>query len=244
MEYNVMLKVERRRLHLDGAPAVLLLSSSSAIAGEVCSLSIDSAGERLIGAGLAPFLGRSVGVGRVPKRRSGRRGLYAGSLSNRGNVSSSSVEAALGSGAPRASRPPGWLACRNRRLNSCSNLPVFHWPYRQVQSFRKRSRVWQSIYLRSSGASRFISKLRMNQRQTDRVSQIRQSGRMGLSPCGFYGMILFVRKAVFNRCLDNLFARWRVVRLTRPVSAGVQAISKIQRDGRTARHGLQYRLFN
>ena len=202
--------------------------------GEACSLSIDSAGERPVGTGLALFLACAVGL----------RRFHAGSLSNRGNVSSFLVEGAGSSGAPRASRPPGRLAWRNRRLNSRSNLPVFHWPYRQVQSLCKRNRVWQSIYFRSSGGSRFISKLRMNQCQASRIAQNRQSDRMSLSPRGIYGMILVVRRAVFNHRLDNLAAGWLPVRLTRPGSADVRAISEIQRYGRTARGGLSYWLTN
>jgi len=229
-----MVKVEQSRQHWGGARAVLLVPSSSAVTGEACSLSIDFAGERPIGAGLALFRGCAVGL----------RRFYAGSLSNRGNASSSSVEGTGGSGTPRASSPPGWLAWRNRRLSSWSNLPVFHWPYRQVQSLCKRSRVWRSIYFRSSGVSRFISKLRMNQRRTDHAAQIRQSSRMSLSPCDFYGMILFVRRVVFNRRLDNLSVPWFAVCLRRSASVCVRAISEIQKDGRTARRGLQYRLFN
>jgi hypothetical protein len=189
------------------------------------------------------------------------RTFYAGSLSNRGN--SSSVGAAGGSGAPRTSKPPGWLAWRSIRLSSRSNLPVFHCPYRQVQSLCKRTKVWQSIYLRSSGASRFISKLRMHQCQTDRVSQIRQSRKMGLSPYGFYGMILFAGRAVYNRRLENISARRFAVRLTAQeadstsratraerglritaLTLSGRATHKIQRDGRTERGGPQYFLFN
>ena len=232
------------------------------VVGEACGLPVDSAGDRPVGASLAPLFAPPVPATRTGKGPSDRRTSYAGSSSNRGN--SSSVGTVGGSGAPRASNPPGWLACRSRRLNSCSNLLVFHWPYRQVQSFCKRRKVWQSIYLRSSGASRFISKLRTYHCQADRVSQIRRSRKMSLSPCGFYGMILFAGRAVFNRCLENISTRRSGVRRPGQEAAGLtsrttraerglqstaltargRATHTIQRDGRTERGGLQYYLFN
>jgi len=191
---------------------------------EACIPAVASAGERPFGAGLTPFLTL---LSPARKDQCDYGVASAGSVSNRG--SSSSVGSAGGSGAPRASRPLGWLACRNKRLNSRSNLPVFHWPYRQVQSFCRRRKVWQSIYLRSSGASRFINKLRTYQCQSGRGFQIRRFRRMDLSPCGFYGMILVGGRAVFNRRFENI---------------SVRASSEIQREGRTEGCGLQYYLVN
>ncbi len=222
------------------------------VAGEARRLPVDSAGERPVGASLTPFLGSAVAAPLAGQGQSDCRMSYAGNSSNRGNASS--VGATGGSGAPRASRPPGWLACRSKRLNSCSNLPVFHWPYRQVQSFCRRRKVWQSMYLRSSGASRFIRKLRMYLPQTDRVSQIRQSRKMSLSPCGFYGMILFGGRAVFNGRLENISTRRCAVCPKRreaaeamsksaPAKSG-RATDNIKRDGRTETCGLQYYSFN
>jgi hypothetical protein len=194
------------------------------VVGEACIPPVDSAGDRPVGASFTPFL-TLLSPGRKDECDYGV--ASAGSVSNRG--SSSSVGSAGGSGAPRASRPPGWLAWRNRRLNSRSNLPVFHWPYRQVQSFCKRRKVWQSIYLRSSGARRFINELRTYQCQSDRGFQIRRFHRMDLSPRGFCGMILVGGRAIFNGRIESAFGR---------------TTNNTQREGRTERGGLQYSLFN
>jgi hypothetical protein len=194
------------------------------VVGEACIPRVDSAGDRPVGASLTPFLTL---LSPAREDECGYGVASAGSVSNRG--SSSSVGSAGGSGTPRASRPPGWLACRNRRLSSCSNLPVFHWPYRQVQSFCRRRKVWQSMYLRSSGARRFINELRTYQYQSDRGFQIRQSRKMSLSPCGFYGMILFGGRAVFNGRLESI---------------SVRMTNNTQREDRAERDGLQYSLFN
>jgi hypothetical protein len=122
-----------------------------------------------------PGLAESLGVAppRPPPHPLPRAQGSSYRRSKRGRSSSASV--AGDSATPSASRPSGSLAFRSSLRISRSILAVFQRPYRQTQSFWRRTRVWCRICLRSSGDNRFIRALRTNRavRRIDSSESVR-----------------------------------------------------------------------